>query len=161
MEEKKRAGIVGIWKVLRPDTRQYKQQSIEVELNCEIFIPIPVEYIHFQEGDTGKIVLTVAGMKYVQDQFELLYLDNPTEAWEEVNKKANDEGWGDEEQSKVEDKAAEDDGWTDFQPEKVEKSVEEVVDEGWGEDPVFDDDEKSGDTNKPDTETWNEEEEGW
>lgn len=83
------------WNTFRPDQRQYRQQSIELQPGmetlgvlgaCRIAVPVPLEhdFIHNSEeiiqarlGSNVKEpypVLTLVGMKYVIDKFDLLYL---------------------------------------------------------------------------------------
>ncbi len=111
--------------VLRPDQRQYRQQ--EVELVCQqelqVLVPLTNEMIANSEDviqaklGSGNVanpnpILTVAGLKYVIDQFDDVFLkveEKPVEEttdkdWDELpddgqsiekksSKKANDENW--------------------------------------------------------------------
>lgn len=130
MEEKPNV-VKGVWKVLRPDTRQYKQQSIEIEMSVVIELEVPEEYI----VGSGP-VLNLAGMKWVQEQFEKLYL-------EPIAIASKEEEWND-------------DGET-----TKEKKTEAEEADGWDADPVFDEDDNKMSGNKPDAEKWNENEEDW
>lgn len=142
--------VVGVWTILRPDTRQYKQQSVEITLDQPIAVEVPAELVYKTVTDpkTGDIIdiLTPAGMAYVQQQFEKLYLA-PVED--------KDGGWDEKPLAaeKVADKAPapaetkSDDGWEDATDDLPAKS--DSKDEDWGED-VF---ERSEPSNKPDTET--------
>jgi hypothetical protein len=147
-EKKVPVMVIGVWKLLRPDNRQYRQQSIEIEMNQRVAVDVPNDPKYVVSLSEGIITLTPDGMKYVQEQFEKLYMDiadtiegfeAPTPARKEL---VNDL-----------------DGWSETDTE-VKKEVAKVVasDDGWGEDPVFDD---TPATNTPETEVWDEKEEDW
>lgn len=138
--------VVGVWTILRPDTRQYKQQSVEITLDQPIAVEVPEELVYKTVTDpkTGDItdILTPAGMAYVQQQFEKLYLvpEDKEGGWEApVTKKVAGLPAPAETKS--------DDGWEDATDDLPAKS--DSKDEDWGED-VF---ESSEPSNKPDTET--------
>lgn len=121
--------VVGIWKTLRPDTRQYKQQSIEVEFSQPIAVDIPAEMVYktVKDPKTGEItdILTPAGLRYVQEQFEKLFTEQAEGGWEttasKTVQKAEDEGW---EAPATSSDGTEDD-WGDV------KSTKGAEDEGW------------------------------
>lgn len=97
------------WNTYRPDQRQYRQQSVELTPNvCDglshtkVAMSIPLEHylIHNSEaviqaqlaGDKGiEPVLTLAGMKYVIDKFDLLFKEEEKKA-----ETKDDEDWGDD-----------------------------------------------------------------
>jgi hypothetical protein len=157
--------VAGVWNILRPDTRQYKQQSIEIVFDQPVMIEVPAEYIvpgkTFEDPHTGEIrfILNPAGVLYVQQQFEKLYEATQTKAEEWTNKDELPFLTGKVEAPKA--KVADDDGWdtSDDFPAESPKAEKKVVDEeDWGADPVFED---GTEENKPETETWNEDEEDW
>jgi hypothetical protein len=102
--------------VLRPDQRQYRQQ--EVELVCqqelEVVVPLTAEYIANSEEviqaklSSGNVLaanprLTVAGLKYVIDQFDNVFL----KVEEKEATKTGDDDWLEEDtKSAVEKKSA-------------------------------------------------------
>ena len=111
--------------VVRPDQRQYRQQ--EVELVCqqelEVLVPLTNEYVANSEDviqaklGSGNVaspnpILTVAGLKYVIDQFDNVFL----KVEEKETAKTDDEDWGDEEETP-----------------KKEKPVAKVENEDWDE----------------------------
>ena len=152
-EPKDHITVFGKWKIFRPDTRQYKQQSIEVELDLDVAVDVPLQYVFHRVDPNASPTLNLEGMKYVQDQFEKLYLEKLEKgvAWEEHTAntvKTSEDGWGEEE--------------TTTEPTK--ESTKVTDDSSWGDDPVFVDDaedDKDTPNNKPDTETWDETKEDW
>lgn len=98
--------VIFIWDKLRPDQREYRQQSVELEPaeNVRIQVDVPADPIYVIPGDDPKqMVLTLAGMKYVIDQFDTVFLPakkeasvDPDEDWEEEEPKAEkktDDDW--------------------------------------------------------------------
>jgi hypothetical protein len=164
------------WGVLRPDTRQYKQQSIELTpINLAVAIKVPAFMVLVRkhpDTDDEIIVLTPEGMRYAQEQIEKLFAEEQP---------ATNEGWGDtparlfnksETPAKVESEV--DEGWETTAAATVSKAEEDgwvetagatapaSEDDEWGDAPTFKGDEGtkiSG--NEPDTEVWNENEEDW
>jgi len=113
--------------VIRPDQRQYRQQEIEMVCQHELEVPMPLinEYvansekiIQWQLGTVHVLepnpILTVAGLKYVIDQFDNVFL----KVEEKEVAKTDDEDWGEEETEK-----------------KAEKLASKVEDEDWEESP--------------------------
>lgn len=146
--------VKGVWKILRPDIRQYKQQSIEIELTAEVGVRVP-NTEEFVFPDTN--VLTPAGMAYVQKQFEASYpMDAPNDGWSN-NKPKTEQGWDDDPGPTTDQvKAQAGDEWDDV------KDVTDVIKPAsvkaeWGDEPTF----EEAQTTVPDTEVWNPEEEGW
>lgn len=157
MENQKHV-VTGIWRILRPDTRQYKQQSIEIQLDQLVAVEVPDSMVYktFDNQQTGElgIILTPEGMRYVQQQFEALYLEPKEDGWDsslETAKQAVDaksEGWDD---TPLDAPSADSDGWeSDSTSAKTDSSDDE-----WGED-VF-----GSDTNTPDTESDEKWDEDW
>jgi hypothetical protein len=158
--------VYGTWKVLRPDTRQYKQQSIEIEFNQQVAVEIKPEHclkpiVVDQATGEMKLILTPEGMRFVQEQFEKLFAEAPV----------SEEGWSapDPFQARKQQVEAEV-GWSDadelpFLTGKAEPTKEPAKvaasDDGWGDEPVFDSKTDATEGNLPDTETWNENEEDW
>lgn len=151
MSEKKVRALFR-WNILRPDTRQYKQQSVEVyPLAVDIEVLVPESMVAIYNPDGPEVVLTLAGMKYVQDQFEKLYEQVSPESasdWDSdipsTAPKGSTNEWDD----------------SNFLTGKAPEEEKEETADGWDADPVFDEDNKmSG--NAPDTEMWNEDEEDW
>lgn len=147
MSEEKKIVIVGMWKVLRPDTRQYKQQSVEIEFNnVPIFVEVPEE-MFLNANVNGSTVngLTPAGMKYVQDQLEKVYAveDTPEDGWKEdapvaeKDVKEVEEGWHlPPADGPVAETASEDDGWDSevvFEESPVSNKPDTETDESWDE----------------------------
>jgi hypothetical protein len=145
MEEQKHI-VVGVWTILRPDTRQYKQQSIEIQLEQGVAVEVPAEMIYksVTDKETGEIrdILTPAGVRYVQEQFEKLFAagegqwdDHLEQAVTKVDVK--EDGWEDEgfpapEEPVVSAPVAED-VFEDGPPEPAGE-------DGWGDTSVFEDD---------------------
>ena len=135
------------WIILRPDVRQYKQQSIElVPSDVKIAVDVPREYVRFQDKkDPEKVSLTPLGMLYVQKQIENVY---PTK---------NEDEWANTE-TPVSAPPDADDGWEAETTNvttiaSAEKSV--PTQEEW--DDTFD----KINNKTPDTEQWDEEKEDW
>lgn len=139
-DEKSVVSVIGVWKIFRPDTRQYKQQSIEIEFNAKVGVEVPnvPEYVY---PDTT--VLTPAGMAYVQKQFEAAY---PTET--------SNEGWSNN-KPVAEKPVATDDGWSTDVTVTTETTSTKASE--WGDTPTF----EEAQTSVPDTEVWNPEDEAW
>src|SRR5512139_1084685 len=107
------------WNTFRPDQRQYRQQSVELQPGvetlgalgtslgalgtCRIAIPVALahDFIHNSEeiiqarlGNNAKEpypILTLQGMKYVIDLFDEVFKD------EEKTVETKDDDWGEEE----------------------------------------------------------------
>src|SRR3990167_6701584 len=71
------------WIVLRPDVRQYKQQSVElIPSDVKIAVDVPREYVRFQDKkDPEKVSITPLGMLYVQKQIESVYPTKNEDEW--------------------------------------------------------------------------------
>lgn len=137
--------VKGVWKILRPDIRQYKQQSIEIELTAEVGVRVP-NTEEFVFSDTN--VLTPAGMAYVQKQFEASYpMDAPNDGWSN-NKPV------------IEKPVATDDGWSTVTDVAVKAEPASAKVDSWGDEPTFDSN-FPPDPNLPVTETWNPDDEEW
>lgn len=90
--------VIFFWDKLRPDQREYRQQSVELTPveNVRIQVDVPADPIYVVPGnDPKQMVLTLAGMKYVIDQFDTVFLlakkeasANPDDDWEEEEPKA-------------------------------------------------------------------------
>jgi len=111
--------------VVRPDQRQYRQQEIELvcQQELQVLVPLTNEMIANSEDiiqaklGSGNVsipnpVLTVAGLKYIIDQFDNVFL----KVEEKEAAKTDDEDWGDEEETP-----------------KKEKPVAKVENEDWDE----------------------------
>lgn len=143
--------IVG-WEVFRPDTRQYKQQSIEIKLvGVGVAVDIPASLV--VSASETSVVLTIKGMRYVQEQFESVFNDAPAAesvGWDDAQVVAHEppaDDWG----AVVAEPAA-DESW-DAEPATSTDGTEN----DWGETSVFTD--EPGNT--PDSDVWNEEQEDW
>jgi len=90
--------------VLRPDQRQYRQQEVELfsDQEVEVLVPLTNEMISNSEEviqaklGSGNVanpnpILTVAGLKYVIDQFDNIFLKPEEKAVQDTK----DEDWGD------------------------------------------------------------------
>lgn len=77
------------WNIYHPDQREYRNQSVEVEpIEVYVQLDIPVDYGH--TTPEGRTVLSVAGLRYVADLFDTVFLPskksvpaNDEEVWEE------------------------------------------------------------------------------
>lgn len=110
---------------VRPDQRQYRQQEIELysDIEVQVLIPLTAEYIaNFDPVIQAKLgsggfenpILTVAGLKYVIDQFDAVFLKEE----EKKVEKTDDDDWGD-----------------DLPPAKVSKPAPaKVEEENWDND---------------------------
>jgi hypothetical protein len=148
-EAPKNVKVLFKWTILRADSRQYRQQSMELEpIGVQVAVEVPntPEYVWntlqtLQAGTNQQVdlaVLTPAGVRYVQDQVEKLYLD------EEVSSEDfGGDGWDDNEPTATTKEA--DDGWGEETTDPVEAAEDE-----WEEGGSSDADEK-----------WTEDEEGW
>ena len=123
--------IFANWKTYRPDMRQYRQNSVELELVQEVAAVVPNLPDYIYRVVEGVPTLTAKGLKYVQDQFDNVY---GVELPENTKEFIENEGF--ETKNNVETI----DNWGDDEPEDKKEKVEENV---------------------PDTETWNEKEEDW
>lgn len=117
------------WTVLKPDARQYKQQSIElvpVEQQIVVEIPFEEQYIwNYGEYDgkkDPKPILTPAGLVYAQQQIEQLLTDPEEEP-------LTAEDWGEDEETEgfTSDETS-DDVW-----ENGNWGDDEASDDGWGD----------------------------
>ena len=117
--------------VLRPDKRQFKQQSMELvpekPLTVQVEVPCTSEYIVNSANINAAVlgndsvpdpVLTSAGLAYLSNQIEQHFSDpEPSEedtGWETEAEKS-DTGWEAEEDSDWEsdDSSSEDENWSD------------------------------------------------
>jgi len=153
--------IVGAWNVLHPDTRQYKQQSVEITFQgLGVAVDVPASLV--VNASETSLVLSLEGMKYVQDQFEKLFAETlADESWsksaglthtdvDEWFVEKNATVVGDEWDTTDETKAV--DQWDS------KTDLETAQDDGWEDSDVFSETEP---TNKPDSEVWNESDEDW
>jgi hypothetical protein len=150
--------VYGTWKVLRPDTRQYKQQSIEVMFEQPIAVEVKPEHclkpiVVDQSTGEMKLILTPEGMRFVQEQFEKLFF--------EASESKDD--WPDAPITPALIAEHKDDGWDadGGLAEPVKETTKVTEDDGWGDEPVFDSKTDATEGNLPDTESWNEDEEDW
>lgn len=90
--------------VMRPDQRQYRQQEVELVCQQEMQVLVPLTNEYFANSEeviqeklgSGNVpatnpVLTVAGLKYVIDQFDSVFLTEDKKA-----ATTDDEDWGDD-----------------------------------------------------------------
>lgn len=113
--------VLFIWDKLRPDQREYRQQSSELlPENVYIQIDVPADPIYVIPGkNPAEIILTLTGMKYVIDQFDTVFLPPKKQ---EPNA---DDDWEDD-KSTEESPASEKDDWdsdADFDSEKETDKV--------------------------------------
>lgn len=134
------------WSSYKPDQREYRNQSIELNPSwgtasfITVKVPLKHEYIsNSEEIIQAKLasnapvdpVLTIAGMKYVIDQFDAVFFPVPATKPDEVG----------------------DDDWeTDLGGSEPEKKSAPATDEDWETDLT---------TDKPDEVAWDETEEDW
>ena len=140
MTEEQTAKIYFFWKSVMPDRRQYKQNSVLLELDdtfVEVKIPINSKYIANAELDKKfdilEPILTPAGMRYCIDELEKV-LKEP----ELPIEKESD--WETETKSDI----------------KTDNTKTASADD-WAEGAAFDE----GDAGKADEELWECNEEGW
>lgn len=93
------------WTTYRPDQREYRQQEAELNPSAFVIVKVPKtdEYFHGFDEPTDQPILTLAGMKYVIDQFDTVFLPakkeasaNPDDDWEEEEPRAEkktDDDW--------------------------------------------------------------------
>ena len=133
------------WKIYHPDQREYRNQSLELLPDYDVAISVPVtnEYLYNSEyilqtliaGDKQPSAkLTVAGMKYVVDQFDTIFL--PSKSYIPEQMPDEEENWE-----------------ADLGGEPEKKTVPATEDENWETD--------LGATNKPDEVAWDEDTEEW
>ena len=130
------------WNIYRPDQREYRQQSIELLPDYDVAISVPVtnEYLYNSEDILQALIagdkqpsakLTVAGLKYVVDQFDAVFLPKPATKPDEV----------------------EDDWEADLRAEPEKNTTPATDSEDWEMDLDA--------ANKPDEVAWDENEEEW
>jgi len=128
--------------VLRPDKREYKQQSIELftlpDKNLLVSVNVPLDRDHVANAQeilaeqlgTGKVsdpILTPAGLAYIlQREFEPHFSD-PEDDFELVLSEDQSEGWDEPEEETTEEAPSSDDVW-----EEDDEST--TADESWDED---------------------------
>src|SRR3972149_6156654 len=123
------------WKIYHPDQREFRNQSLELLPDYDVAISVPVtnEYLYNSEDILQALIagdkqpsaqLTVAGLKYVVDQFDAVFLPKLAAKPDEV-----EEDWE-----------------ADLGVEPEKKSISATEDENWETD--------LGATNKPDEVAW-------
>ena len=135
------------WNIYRPDQREYRNQSLELLPDYDVAVSVPVtnEYLYNSEDILQALVLqelmagdkppsaqlTVAGLKYVVDQFDAVFLPKPATKPDEV----------------------EDDWEADLRAEPEKNTTPATDSEDWEMDLDA--------ANKPDEVAWDENEEEW
>ena len=150
-QSKPKISLAFDWSLLRPDMREYKQQSIEV-LPKAVTIQVEIDLTHetivnskeilqaqLGAGKAPKPILTVAGMRQAMEAFEAVLVDDLKEKVEPVWKDADfdedkpeatetsetsEEDFGDEPADEWEDN-------TDIPDEEDDQSWEEDDKDDW------------------------------
>lgn len=144
MSENNTVLINFLWETYRPDQREYRQNSVELNPSVgdgkypavvQVKVPLQHEYIANSEaiisaqltaGDEPKPVLTIAGMKYIQDQFDAVLKDAEVVKPDDFK---DDSNWHDDEDWGVTTTSipvpADDEDWSD--------ATETPADEPWNE----------------------------
>lgn len=89
------------WNIYHPDQREYRNQSLEIEPATSTYIQIDVPDEYIIPSDHTQII-TLAGLKYVIDQFDAVFLSAKKEV-------APDDDW--EKDEPKEEKKSDNDDW--------------------------------------------------
>jgi len=132
------------WHILRPDMRQYKQQSVEV-FPVNLTISVDIDLIHENIANSEAIlkaqlgsgkepdpILTIAGMQQAMQAFESVLVDELVEEIEGEFEDSEEPPWDEGEDAPIDvtDEFADtEDNWED----EVE-TPDEVDDQSWEED---------------------------
>lgn len=125
-----------LWKTFQPDCRQYKPSNPLIEVNTTVEVEVPfnaeliANYVDIAGQQLGGVTenpprLTLLGMRYVIDQFEMIMSD----------KKENKEDWDDCVSNDTENEhpastSDDDDDW-DTKTEETEEKSKDDWDEDW------------------------------